>query len=64
MPATQQPCVICQRKPADVLNDFAECSHVDCPHRRCCWSNGTGLAERRAPVDTEAFAHLFETVED
>lgn len=64
MDATKQPCAVCARKPADVLNEVSECSHVACPHRRSCWSGGTGPAERRQPAEVEAFAHLFAKVED
>jgi hypothetical protein len=36
-------CATCGRDPAKVNTWFAECSHVDCPHRRKAWSDGTGI---------------------
>ncbi len=37
------PCAVCARDPERMNSEFAECSHVDCPHRRRAWS------ERPAP---------------
>ena len=37
-------CPVCWRDPATRNNAVAECSHVDCPHRRHCWS------ERPQPI--------------
>lgn len=31
-------CIICSRYPARMNSEVAECSHVDCPHRRKAWS--------------------------
>ena len=31
-------CVVCRRDPARVNNEVAECSHMDCLHRRKAWS--------------------------
>ena len=31
-------CTVCNRDPARMNSAFAECSHVDCPHRRKQWS--------------------------
>jgi hypothetical protein len=31
-------CTVCQRNPERMNNTFAECSHIDCPHRRRAWS--------------------------
>jgi len=36
-------CGTCHRDPWRMNSDSAECSHVDCPHRRHAWS------ERPAP---------------
>lgn len=37
-------CTTCQRDPKRMNSDIAECSHVECPHRRVAWS------ERPRPV--------------
>ena len=34
-----EKCIICQRNPERMNSEFAECSHVDCPHRRKAWSD-------------------------
>lgn len=39
-------CRTCNRNPERVNSAVAECSHVDCPHRRRAWS------ERPQPVRT------------
>jgi hypothetical protein len=31
-------CATCHRNPERMNSDVAECSHVDCPHRRRAWS--------------------------
>lgn len=31
-------CQTCRRDHKKVNSDWAECSHVDCPHRRRAWS--------------------------
>ncbi|MEY2655322.1 MAG: hypothetical protein RLZZ524_2350 [Pseudomonadota bacterium] len=33
-----QRCTVCQHDPAKRNNEFSECSHPDCPHRRKSWS--------------------------
>lgn len=33
------PCTVCHRDPKRVNSAVAECSHVDCPHRRRAWSD-------------------------
>ena len=33
-----EKCITCQRSPERMNSDIAECSHVDCPHRRKAWS--------------------------
>ena len=38
MKETPGSCVVCLRDPERVNGWFAECSHVECPHRRSCWS--------------------------
>ncbi len=42
-------CKVCQRDPERMNSDIAECSHVDCPHRRKAWSERPVAAPRRAP---------------
>lgn len=42
---TAQKCGTCSRDPKKMNSEFAECSHVECPHRRRAWS------ERPAPAD-------------
>ena len=31
-------CRVCRRNPDTTNSNVAECSHVDCPHRRTAWS--------------------------
>lgn len=31
-------CTVCRRDPGRMNSAVAECSHVDCPHRRHAWS--------------------------
>jgi hypothetical protein len=38
-------CGTCARDPSRMNSDRAECSHVECPHRRHAWS------ERPTPAD-------------
>lgn len=33
-------CTVCHRDPERMNSAVAECSHVDCPHRRKAWSEG------------------------
>jgi hypothetical protein len=40
-----ETCAVCSRSPRRMNSERAECSHVDCPHRRHCWS------ERPRPAD-------------
>lgn len=43
--STPEPkCTTCKRSPKQVNNEFSECSHAACPHRRQAWS------ERPEPV--------------
>lgn len=40
-----EPCAVCQRDPKRMNSAVAECSHVDCPHRRACeggWGSERG----------------------
>jgi len=32
------PCTTCARDPERMNSQIAECSHVECPHRRHAWS--------------------------
>ena len=32
-------CEVCRREHERMNSDVAECSHVDCPHRRRAWSD-------------------------
>lgn len=33
-----QKCAVCARNPERMNNNFSECSHCECPHRRHAWS--------------------------
>ena len=37
-PKPRPKCAVCSRDPQRMNSDVAECSHVQCPHRRRCWS--------------------------
>lgn len=53
-PAT---CSTCNRDPARMNSAVAECSHVDCPHRRRAWSDrptAVQLFKGPWPKNTEA----------
>lgn len=61
-PAT---CTTCNRNPAHMNSDVAECSHVDCTHRERCWSNGTGPGRwRPARKESKQIADYLDKVED
>lgn len=50
-------CTVCHRDPKRMNSERAECSHVDCPHRRRCWSERpTGHEHYRGawPVNIDA----------
>ena len=34
-----EKCTVCARDPERMNNEFAECSHCECPHRRRAWSD-------------------------
>lgn len=38
-------CITCDRDPGRMNSHVAECSHVDCPHRRTAWSERPTPAE-------------------
>ena len=38
-------CIVCNRDPERMNSATAECSHVDCPHRRHAWSERPARAE-------------------
>lgn len=38
-------CLTCDRDPARMNSDVAECSHVACPHRRKAWSERPSPAQ-------------------
>lgn len=38
-------CVVCNRDPERMNSAVAECSHVQCPHRRRAWSERPTAAE-------------------
>ena len=42
---TPDPCAVCNRDPERMNSKIAECSHVDCPHRRRAWSERPTPAE-------------------
>lgn len=44
-PAAPAKCGVCQRDPARRNSAVAECSHVECPHRRRAWSERPTPAE-------------------
>ena len=50
--STAAKCGVCQRDPKTRNNDVSECSHIDCPSRRHCWSEGA-LPHYRKP-DSQA----------
>jgi len=39
------PCTTCARDPERMNSQIAECSHVECPHRRHAWSKRPSRAE-------------------
>ena len=40
-------CAVCKRDPARANGELAECSHIDCPHRRKAWSERPTPQPRR-----------------
>ena len=38
-------CNVCNRDPARMNSEVAECSHVDCPNRRSAWSERPSRAD-------------------
>ena len=38
-------CTVCRRDPERMNSVVAECSHVDCPHRRHAWSERPSRAD-------------------
>ena len=66
-PTSTERCTECGRNPRTINSDMSECSVIDCPHRRRCWSDGTGLAQRQARPPSgpgEPFDRLFDPVKD
>jgi hypothetical protein len=58
-------CTTCNRDPARVNNDFAECSHIECTHRERSWSNGTGPGRwRPAAKEVNPIADHLDKVKD
>jgi len=58
-------CSICGRDPEHMNSDIAECSHVDCQHRRRCWSErpeGHRYEQKRPSRD--AIERMFDRVGD
>lgn len=65
MTKTATKCSTCNRDPARMNNEWAECSHPDCTHRRKAWSERPSPAslfkgpwpknedEDPAPIDSE-----------
>lgn len=46
-------CNVCSRDPSRVNSTFAECSHIQCPHRRTAWSERPTKADLfRGPLPT------------
>lgn len=66
MASTPRPapayCGTCQQDPQKRFGHFGECSHVECPNRRSCWSDGTGPAAWAIQADDDALAALFDQV--
>lgn len=54
-------CPICGRDPAKANDEAHECSHVDCPSRRHCWSDGTPPPSRKPREIDPDIARLFDT---
>lgn len=51
------PCPTCHRDPERLNNEVAECSHVECPHRRHAWSerpSPASLFKGPWPVNVDA----------
>lgn len=42
---TTPTCSTCTRDPERMNSDVAECSHIDCPHRRKAWSERPSRAK-------------------
>jgi hypothetical protein len=58
----QSVCLVCGRDPKRMNNAVAECSHIDCTHRRTQWSDGTGTVWR--PETThDPLGPLFDEVD-
>lgn len=60
---TPPRCTTCNRDPARMNNDFAECSHVDCTHRERCWSSGTGSEPWRPEKPHDPLGRHFDKQE-
>jgi hypothetical protein len=48
METRMDKCAVCQRPPERMNSTMAECSHVDCPHRRTAWSERPKPERKRA----------------
>ena len=51
---------VCGRDPRRVNDMLHECSHVDCPTRRRCWSDGTPHHHQQAREVDPDIARLFD----
>ena len=56
-------CRVCQRDPATRNNAVAECSHVECPLRRRCWSERPQPIHQPRSRDRDPLRALFDNQE-
>lgn len=66
VPQSVERCDECGRNPRTINSDMSECSVIECPHRRRCWSDSTP-PRQAAPVakcQRCPFARHFDQVED
>lgn len=61
--STTDRCALCNRDPKRMNSDYAECAHVECPHREVAWSHGTGPAQWKPQKDIDPLAPLFDKTE-
>lgn len=60
----KRSCDLCGKDPAKMDREFGwECSHVDCPCRRKCWSNGVGHHYRKPKKQPDPLGPLFDKTE-
>lgn len=64
VPKLPPKCATCNRDPNAMNGATTECSHVECPHRGCAWSSGTGPAQWRPTKTVDSLAPLFDAIDD